>query len=164
MPQMDGIEATIALRQNFVAPQSQTPVLGLTANVNPQDLERFTQAGLNAVLLKPFDANKVYEQVEVMIKVKNLPGIHDVVRVQGSLDQAHHLHRAVACFGLQKAHLVQAHAVFTGAGAAQTQSALHQLVVQRLGGGMFFGVVGVNQIAHMKVAIAYVAHQEIRNA
>jgi signal transduction histidine kinase/CheY-like chemotaxis protein len=70
MPEMDGIEATIALRQNFVAPQSQTPVLGLTANVNPQDLERFTQAGLNAVLLKPFDANKVYEQVEVMIKVK----------------------------------------------------------------------------------------------
>ena len=70
MPEMDGIEATVALRQNFAAPQSQTPVLGLTANVNPQDLERFTQAGLNAVLLKPFDANKVYEEVEAMIRVK----------------------------------------------------------------------------------------------
>jgi signal transduction histidine kinase/ActR/RegA family two-component response regulator len=70
MPEMDGIEATTALRQTLAYPTRDTPVLGLTANVNPQDLERFLTAGVNAVLLKPFDAQKVCAQVEHMLKEK----------------------------------------------------------------------------------------------
>jgi signal transduction histidine kinase/ActR/RegA family two-component response regulator len=70
MPEMDGIEATTALRQTFATPASATPVLGLTANVNPQDLERFSAAGVNAVVLKPFDAVKVCAQVEQMLTEK----------------------------------------------------------------------------------------------
>ena len=67
MPEMDGIEATTALRQTLNAPACGTPVLGLTANVNPQDLERFSAAGVNAVVLKPFDAVKVCAQVAQML-------------------------------------------------------------------------------------------------
>jgi signal transduction histidine kinase/ActR/RegA family two-component response regulator len=70
MPEMDGIEATTALRQTLDAPVCNTPVLGLTANVNPQDLERFLAAGVNAVVLKPFDAVKVCAQVEQMLTEK----------------------------------------------------------------------------------------------
>ncbi len=70
MPEMDGIEATTALRQTFDPPVCNIPVLGLTANVNPQDLERFAAAGVNAVVLKPFDANKVCDQVEQMLTEK----------------------------------------------------------------------------------------------
>ena len=70
MPEMDGIEATSALRQTFETPVRATPVLGLTANVNPQDLERFLAAGVNAVVLKPFDAVKVCAQVEQMLTEK----------------------------------------------------------------------------------------------
>jgi signal transduction histidine kinase/ActR/RegA family two-component response regulator len=70
MPEMDGIEATTALRQTFDAPTNTTPVLGLTANVNPQDLERFSAAGVNAVVLKPFDAVKVCAQVAQMLTEK----------------------------------------------------------------------------------------------
>ena len=70
MPEMDGIEATAALRQTFDAPVNATPVLGLTANVNPQDLERFSAAGVNAVVLKPFDAVKVCAQVAQMLTEK----------------------------------------------------------------------------------------------
>ena len=70
MPEMDGIEATTALRLTFAQPTRNTPVLGLTANVNPQDLERFAAAGVNAVVLKPFDANKVCDQVEQMLTEK----------------------------------------------------------------------------------------------
>jgi CheY-like chemotaxis protein len=70
MPEMDGIEATTALRQTLDAPACHTPVLGLTANVNPQDLERFSVAGVNAVVLKPFDAVKVCAQVERMLTEK----------------------------------------------------------------------------------------------
>jgi signal transduction histidine kinase/ActR/RegA family two-component response regulator len=70
MPEMDGIEATRALRLDFDQPMRDTPVLGLTANVNPQDLERFAEAGVSAVVLKPFDAAKVCSLVEEMLKEK----------------------------------------------------------------------------------------------
>jgi len=70
MPEMDGIDTTAALRQTLDAPACHTPVLGLTANVNPQDLERFSAAGVNAVVLKPFDAVKVCAQVERMLTEK----------------------------------------------------------------------------------------------
>lgn len=70
MPDIDGIEAVAALRTTFEPPMCDTPVLGLTANVNPVDLERFTAAGVNALLLKPFDAMKVCAQVEEMLKAK----------------------------------------------------------------------------------------------
>ncbi len=53
MPVMDGIEATRLIRAE---PRWQhLPVLGLTANVNPTDLEDFRDAGLCEVLLKPFE-------------------------------------------------------------------------------------------------------------
>ncbi|PQA83479.1 hypothetical protein C5F52_08505 [Limnohabitans sp. TS-CS-82] len=70
MPEMDGIEATTALRQTLDAPACHTPVLGLTANVNPQDLERFSTAGVNAVELKPFDAVKMCDHVEKLLTLK----------------------------------------------------------------------------------------------
>ena len=66
MPEMDGIEATRALRLTFDEPTRNTPVLGLTANVNALDLERFEDAGVSAVVLKPFDAAKVCALVQEM--------------------------------------------------------------------------------------------------
>jgi CheY-like chemotaxis protein len=54
MPQMDGIEACQRIRAELPAPACHTPVLGLTANVNTNDKERFMQAGANEFLLKPF--------------------------------------------------------------------------------------------------------------
>jgi hypothetical protein len=50
---------------------------------------------------------------------EDLPRVHDVLRVERALDGAHHVHRAGAGFVDQEAHLVQAHAVLAGAGAAQ---------------------------------------------
>ena len=70
MPEMDGIEATSTLRSTFDQPTCDTPVLGLTANVNPRDLERFAAAGVNAVVLKPFDAAQLCAQVEEMLREK----------------------------------------------------------------------------------------------
>jgi signal transduction histidine kinase/ActR/RegA family two-component response regulator len=67
MPEMDGIEATRALRASELQHTRETPVLGLTANVNPVDLESFTTAGVNAVVLKPFEAAKVCAQIEHML-------------------------------------------------------------------------------------------------
>ena len=46
------------------------PVLGLTANVNPLDLQEFRKAGLNEVLLKPFEPAELCHRVEHLLLVK----------------------------------------------------------------------------------------------
>ncbi len=65
MPVMDGIETTRLLRQNPA--WQHLPVLGLTANVNPADLEAFRAAGLSAVMLKPFEPAELCARVEHML-------------------------------------------------------------------------------------------------
>lgn len=63
MPVMDGIETIQWVRQSD-HPHIQTlPVLGLTANVSEPDLQRFEQAGLNGLLLKPFDLEHMRREV-----------------------------------------------------------------------------------------------------
>ena len=66
MPVMDGVQTTQAIRQSFTD-HGLAPVIGLTANVNAQDLERFKDAGLSALLLKPFDPVKLCDEVEALL-------------------------------------------------------------------------------------------------
>jgi signal transduction histidine kinase len=70
MPVMDGIDATRLIRQEALARVSQVPVLGLTANVNPLDLERFKAAGLNDLMLKPFEPAELCSRVELGLLAK----------------------------------------------------------------------------------------------
>ena len=63
MPVMDGIDATAAMRASPQPQLRQTPVLGLTANVSVDDLRRFRQAGLDALLLKPFEIERLCSEV-----------------------------------------------------------------------------------------------------
>jgi signal transduction histidine kinase/CheY-like chemotaxis protein len=65
MPVMDGTEATRRLRQNPA--WENLPVLGLTANVNPIDLETFLGAGLSGVMLKPIEPSQLCTQVEQLL-------------------------------------------------------------------------------------------------
>ena len=65
MPVMDGAEATRQLRAEPA--WCHTPVLGLTANVNPQDLARFEAAGLDGLLLKPFELAQLRAQIERLL-------------------------------------------------------------------------------------------------
>eukprot|EP01032_Pedospumella_encystans_P013847 gene13847-15923_t len=67
MPVMDGIVATSTLRQTFGAPHNALPVLGMTANVNPLDLERFKAAGLSDVMLKPFEPEVLCGKIDQLL-------------------------------------------------------------------------------------------------
>ena len=69
MPVMDGIAATAAIRQNASEQLQDLPILGLTANVTPQDLERFEAAGLNQVMLKPFEPAALCEMIELLLHI-----------------------------------------------------------------------------------------------
>ena len=55
MPDMDGMQVTRQIRQQFSAIAARMPILALTANTNPVDRERCLAAGMNEVLHKPMD-------------------------------------------------------------------------------------------------------------
>jgi len=57
MPNLDGIQT--AQRLSLSDLPSKPPLIGLTANVNPQDLEAFYIAGLSVLLLKPFKSEQL---------------------------------------------------------------------------------------------------------
>jgi signal transduction histidine kinase/CheY-like chemotaxis protein len=59
MPVMDGIEATQYVRNQLPAPQCQVPILALTANVNTEDHQRCIAAGMNGLVLKPFERHQL---------------------------------------------------------------------------------------------------------
>jgi CheY-like chemotaxis protein len=67
MPEMDGIETTRAIRSQAMDLAKPTPILGLTANIHPPDLADFEAAGLNAVMLKPFDRERLLQQVRELL-------------------------------------------------------------------------------------------------
>lgn len=68
MPDMDGIETTLALYQQCQQSNQPTPaVLGLTANVDPHDLKRFKEAGLQGILLKPFERDALVAQIDALL-------------------------------------------------------------------------------------------------
>jgi signal transduction histidine kinase/CheY-like chemotaxis protein len=68
MPVMDGIEATRHIRQNMSAPACDTPILGLTANVNPIDKQRCIEAGMKEVLYKPLNKEVLIHHIEAILR------------------------------------------------------------------------------------------------
>lgn len=67
MPVMDGTEATREIRRQGLGGE-HVVVIGLTANVNPADLEAFRSAGLDGLVLKPFQANALTGLVDGLLK------------------------------------------------------------------------------------------------
>ncbi|PLY01058.1 MAG: hypothetical protein C0623_05795 [Desulfuromonas sp.] len=59
MPEMDGFEATRALRNS----NCQTPVIALTAHVRKEDMNRCLEAGMNDCLSKPFRQQQLLEMM-----------------------------------------------------------------------------------------------------
>jgi len=63
MPVMDGIEATKWIRNANGATFQNIPVLGLTANAIPEQLEECFAAGMNDYLTKPVNASELFDKI-----------------------------------------------------------------------------------------------------
>ena len=71
MPEMDGLEATRAIRA-LQRPDAKTvPIVAMTANAFDEDVQRSLQAGMNAHLSKPVESEHLYKTLEELIWEKN---------------------------------------------------------------------------------------------
>ena len=59
MPEMDGLEATAAIRALKRGDAKRIPIIALTANAFDEDVQRSLQAGMNAHLSKPVDSEQL---------------------------------------------------------------------------------------------------------
>ena len=73
MPQMDGIEASKSIRSTEDRQGQRLPILGLSANVNSSDRERFIHAGADDFLLKPYDRQTLVEVTERLLFAAQQP-------------------------------------------------------------------------------------------
>ncbi|MEK7989633.1 MAG: response regulator [Thiotrichaceae bacterium] len=53
MPVMDGVQATILIREMELNNQHHTPIIALTANTMPHDLKRYAASGIDDCIAKP---------------------------------------------------------------------------------------------------------------
>ncbi len=67
MPEMDGLEATAAIRA-LERPDAKTvPIIAMTANAFDEDVQRSLQVGMNAHLSKPVEPERLYQTLEELI-------------------------------------------------------------------------------------------------
>ena len=67
MPEMDGYEATRQIRAYKSDNAKSIPIIAMTANVFKEDVEKSVDAGMNAHIGKPIDANNMLELIRFFI-------------------------------------------------------------------------------------------------
>ena len=67
MPEMDGLEATAAIRAMDREDAKKIPIIALTANAFDEDVQRSLQAGMNAHLIKPVEPEALYQTLGELI-------------------------------------------------------------------------------------------------
>jgi two-component system sensor histidine kinase/response regulator len=64
MPQMDGLEATAAIRRREKARGGHIPIIAMTAHAMADDRERCLAAGMDSYVSKPVDIHTLLETIE----------------------------------------------------------------------------------------------------
>ena len=67
MPEMDGLEATAAIRALGRKDAKTIPIVAMTANAFDEDVQQSLQVGMNAHLSKPVEPERLYQTLEELI-------------------------------------------------------------------------------------------------
>ncbi|HEX8983787.1 MAG TPA: ATP-binding protein [Bryobacteraceae bacterium] len=68
MPEMDGFQATAAIRERDAASGSRTPILALTAHAMKGDRERCLAAGMDGYVSKPVQAAALFSAIDAVMR------------------------------------------------------------------------------------------------
>jgi CheY-like chemotaxis protein len=74
MPEMNGLEATGAIRARETALGTHTPIIGVTAHALKGDRERCLEAGMDDYLSKPISPRALQEKLDRWIGSARMPG------------------------------------------------------------------------------------------
>jgi len=64
MPIMDGLEATVAIREKEKVTKEHMPIVGLTANTYDADREKCLAYGMDEYMAKPFDLQEFFDNLK----------------------------------------------------------------------------------------------------
>jgi two-component system sensor histidine kinase/response regulator len=67
MPQMDGFEATAAIRRLEQATRAHIPIIAMTAHAMVGDRQRCLAAGMDGYIAKPVHAHELFETIETVL-------------------------------------------------------------------------------------------------
>lgn len=70
MPEVDGIMATEQIRESGRADAHTIPILGVSANGFPEDIEKAKNVGIDCYLTKPIDNDKLFMTISELIQRK----------------------------------------------------------------------------------------------
>lgn len=68
MPEMDGLELSNSVRSYKEDTKTIIPILALTANVMKEDKDKYLEAGMNGVVLKPFSEKNLLDNMASVLK------------------------------------------------------------------------------------------------
>ena len=91
MPEMDGLEATIAIRERERGTDRHIPIVALTANAMKGDRERCLESGMDKYLSKPIRPADLYAAVESFVPAEAAPAAPEATEAnsaQGGGDDA----------------------------------------------------------------------------
>ncbi|TAE49905.1 MAG: response regulator [Bacteroidetes bacterium] len=91
MPLMDGYEATRIIRSQSGSPNQQTPIIAFTASVRAQVTEVAFAAGMNAYILKPFNAEQLYAVIRSLLNIpEEKPRVQEALTAGGPTGSESH--------------------------------------------------------------------------
>ncbi len=68
MPIMDGFEATMNIRR-MPPPKADIPILAMTAHAHVSKDDKFSEAGMNDFVIKPFDPDTLFEKISTYVRI-----------------------------------------------------------------------------------------------
>jgi len=75
MPEMDGLEATVAIRQREMKSGKHTPIIAMTAHAMVGDRELCLKAGMDGYVSKPLDVGDLFAAIDDLLHAPAEPTI-----------------------------------------------------------------------------------------